>query len=117
LLTRGAETGAARLPRLREARGGRNRILCDEETVRTRPLLGGRCPNGTSSRWALSERDHFSVGTILSITTQRAPNRGAATRPSTPTAATASAKIVVAAASPTSAARNPAPMAGTDMNT
>src|SRR5699024_2555744 len=38
--------------RLLKARGGRNRILCAEETVRMRPLLAGHCPNATTSRRA-----------------------------------------------------------------
>ena len=47
----------------------------------------------------------------------REENLRAAINPNTQTNATPMAKIVVAFANPTVAARNPAPMAGTDMNT
>ena len=53
----------------------------------------------------------------LSTRPHRAENLRAAINPNTQTNATPMAKIVVAFANPTVAARNPAPMAGTDMNT
>ena len=107
---------------------GHNRIL--------RAPAPKKYPKATTVSDPLSESDHLSAEgsgsaelsasadslrsrptTALSTRPHREENLRAAINPNTQTNATPMAKIVVAFANPTVAARNPAPMAGTDMNT